>query len=157
MKVYAKQINPEYQESYLFDDDGMGTEYINVCGNKDFQSRTSKLFDRVKECLDNGELAEAIEDIKTGGYYSSFYENVTQRKNGTIGRLTVVAKVTGIMFIILFSIGRKKGLMLLKQCILTLDRNGLFTMRKQSQKARKILAAIQCIALVGMMRGSRKS
>ena len=67
MKVYAKQINPEYQESYLFDDDGMGTEYINVCGNKDFQSRTSKLFDRVKECLDNGELAEAIEDIKTGG------------------------------------------------------------------------------------------
>lgn len=29
--------------------------------------------------------------------------------------------------------------------------------RKQSQKARKILAAIQCIALVGMMRGSRKS
>ena len=86
MKVYAKQINPEYQESYLFDDDGMGTEYINVCGNKDFQSRTSKLFDRVKECLDNGELAEAIEDIKTGGYYSSFYENVTQAINDLLWR-----------------------------------------------------------------------
>lgn len=86
MKVYAKQINPEYQESYLFDDDGMGTEYINVCENKDFQSRTSKLFDRVKECLDNGELAEAIEDIKTGGYYSSFYENVTQAINDLLWR-----------------------------------------------------------------------
>lgn len=86
MKVYAKQINPEYQESYLFDDDVMGTEYINVCGNKDFQSRTSKLFDRVKECLDNGELAEAIEDIKTGGYYSSFYENVTQAINDLLWR-----------------------------------------------------------------------
>lgn len=46
--------------------------------------------------------------------------------------------------------------MLLKQCILTLDRNELFTMRKQSQKARKILAAIQCIALVGMMRDQER-
>ena len=38
MKVYAKQINPEYQESYLFDDDGMGTEYINVCETRIFRA-----------------------------------------------------------------------------------------------------------------------
>ena len=86
MKIYARQINPEYQESCLFDDDGMGTDYINVCGNSDYKSRTSRLFDRVKECLDSGELAEAIDDIKTGGYYSSFYKNITEAINDLLER-----------------------------------------------------------------------
>ena len=43
MKIYARQINPAYQESYLFEDDGMGTDYINVCGNRDYERRTSNL------------------------------------------------------------------------------------------------------------------
>ncbi len=86
MKIYARQINPAYQENFLFEDDGMGTDYINVWGNSDFECRTSNLFDRVKECLDAGELAEAIKDISTGGYYSSFYKNVTEAINNQLWR-----------------------------------------------------------------------
>ena len=86
MKIYARQINPAYQENFLFEDDGMGTDYINVWGNSDFERRTSNLFNRVKECLDAGELAEAIKDIRTGGYYSSFYENVTEAINNQLWR-----------------------------------------------------------------------
>lgn len=85
MKIYAKQINPVYQESYLFDDDGMGTDYINVCGNKDYKQRTSTLFDRVKECLDAGELASDIEAITEKSSYA-IYENVTEAINNQLWR-----------------------------------------------------------------------
>lgn len=79
--IYCKQIPPEYQESRLFDDEGMGPDYINVTGNRDYISRTSSLFDRVYSALENGELAEALDDIKNGGYYSSFYKNATDAIN----------------------------------------------------------------------------
>lgn len=52
-----------------------------MTGNRDYISRTSPLFDRVYNALENGELAEAIDDIKNGGYYSSFYKNATQAIN----------------------------------------------------------------------------
>lgn len=39
--IYCKQIPPEYQDSLLFDDEGMGPDYINVTGNRDYISRTS--------------------------------------------------------------------------------------------------------------------
>lgn len=32
MKIYARQIMPEFQDSRIFDDDGNGVEYINVWG-----------------------------------------------------------------------------------------------------------------------------
>lgn len=70
--IYCKQIPPEYQESRLFEDEGMGPDYINVTGNRDYISRTSSLFDRVYSALD---------DIKNGGYYSSFYKNATDAIN----------------------------------------------------------------------------
>lgn len=79
--IYCKQILLEYQESRLFDDEGMGPDYINVTGNRDYISRTSPLFDRVYNALENGELTEALDDIKNGGYYSSFYKNATQAIN----------------------------------------------------------------------------
>lgn len=79
--IYCKQIPPEYQESRLFDDEGMGPDYINVTGNRDYISRTSPLFDRVYNALEDGELAEALDDIKNGGYYSSFYKNATDAIN----------------------------------------------------------------------------
>ena len=79
--IYCKQIPPEYQESRLFEDEGMGPDYINVTGNRDYISRTSSLFDRVYNALENEELAEALDDIKNGGYYSSFYKNATDAIN----------------------------------------------------------------------------
>lgn len=42
--IYCKQIPPEYQDSLLFDDEGMGPDYINVTGNRDYISRTSPPF-----------------------------------------------------------------------------------------------------------------
>lgn len=60
--IYCKQIPPEYQESRLFDDEGMGLDYINVTGNRDYISRTSPLFDRVYNALENGELAGSREE-----------------------------------------------------------------------------------------------
>ena len=78
--IYARQIAPEWQESPIFLD-GMFPENIVVTGNRDYISRTSPLFDRVYNALENGELAEALDDIKNGGYYSSFYKNATQAIN----------------------------------------------------------------------------
>lgn len=71
---------PEWQESPIFLD-GMFLENIVVTGNRDYISRTSPLFDRVYNALENGELTEALDDIKNGGYYSSFYKNATQAIN----------------------------------------------------------------------------
>lgn len=76
--IYCKQIPPEYQDSqvYLFADDGMGPDYINVTGNRHYISRTSPLFDRVYNALENGELVEALDDIK-----NSLYKNATHAIN----------------------------------------------------------------------------
>ena len=80
MKIYARQIEPEFQDSRIFDDDTYSTEYINICGNKDYQSRTSSVFDRVKECLDAGELATEFEYIAKKSMYAS-YDTVTEAIN----------------------------------------------------------------------------
>lgn len=85
MKIYARQINPQYQDSIIFDDDGNGVEYINVWGNKNYQSRTSSVFDRVKECLDAGELASEIEAITEKSSYA-IYGNVTEAINNWLYR-----------------------------------------------------------------------
>lgn len=85
MKIYARQIDPQYQDSMIFNDDGNGVEYINVWGNKDYQSRTSSVFDRVKECLDVGELASEIEAIMEKSGYA-IYGNVTEAINNWLYR-----------------------------------------------------------------------
>lgn len=47
--------------------------------------------------------------------------------------------------------GAVKSWIILKQNILILDRNGSYTMRKQSQKARRTLADILFIVTAGIM------
>lgn len=37
-----------------------------VCGNRDFKERKTAVFTLVENCLDNGDLQEALEDIETG-------------------------------------------------------------------------------------------
>ena len=85
MKIYARQINPEFQDSMIFDDDVNGVEYINVWGNKDYQSRTSNVFDRVRECLDARELAEDIEAVM-GKNPSAIYDSITEAINNQLWR-----------------------------------------------------------------------
>ena len=77
MKIYAKQVPPKYQESPLFYNN-VFPDNIAVCGNKDYKEHLPDTFERVREALENGELAEALEDIGTEGYYSEWYESPEQ-------------------------------------------------------------------------------
>lgn len=52
MKVYAKQINPSYQESPLMIFDEWPEDLI-VTGNRDYQSHTIPEYNRVKEYFDD--------------------------------------------------------------------------------------------------------
>jgi hypothetical protein len=81
MKVYAKQVPPEYQESplFLFND---WPEDMAICGNRDFDSHCPEVFTRVYKALQDGELCEALSDLESGaGYYSEFYKNATEAIN----------------------------------------------------------------------------
>lgn len=66
MKIYAKQVPPEYQESNLEID----TDYINL-SNRDTEL-TSLLFDTVREALYDGILLDEWDDIRSGrsAYYT---------------------------------------------------------------------------------------
>ncbi len=55
MKVYARQIKPEYQESPLMRDE-MFPEDIAVCGNRYFKEHLPSVFDRVKTEMDDGTI-----------------------------------------------------------------------------------------------------
>ena len=81
MKIYARQIPPEYQQSPFEYDEGV-YDNISVCGNRNFKEHLQPVFKRVREILENGELSEALNDIKNKeGYWTSFYKNVTEAIN----------------------------------------------------------------------------
>lgn len=77
MAIYAKQINPEYQESPLFifgfPDD------MNVFGNRHYEEHCSDLVNSVWNTLYNGELLEAWEALNNGGkgWYGSWVDALT--------------------------------------------------------------------------------
>lgn len=77
MKLYAKQVAPECQESDIFGDETL-FETIAVCGNRQYQEHGSDMFKQVKTALEDGVLANILEDIETDGYYSEWYKNATQ-------------------------------------------------------------------------------
>lgn len=80
-KVYARQINPAYQDSYAFDDEYYNN--ISICGNRDCYERTTEVFSRVFEVLNNGNLAYTIENI--GDSYS-WYSTATEAINDYLRR-----------------------------------------------------------------------
>ena len=78
MKVYARQIPPEYQESPLMRW-GMDDTWIQAArsGNGCFTEFTCEEYDSVIEALDKGELSAAIQDKKLMiDYYG--YETITE-------------------------------------------------------------------------------
>lgn len=77
MKIYAKQVSPEWQESPLFIE-GCFPDNIAVCGNRDFKEHKPEIFGKVKTTLEQGELAEVLENIKE---WKDYYSNVTQAIN----------------------------------------------------------------------------
>lgn len=80
MRIYARQISPEYQESPL----DLGPEFwpdnIAVFGNRYFNEHKCEVFARVQETLEAGELADVLEDFKTCGR-SEWYKNITEAIN----------------------------------------------------------------------------
>lgn len=70
MKIYAKQVAPEYQESPLFSLDCFPDD-IAVYGNRDFNEHKHPVFDQIRTALHDGELLEAWEALNDngGGYY----------------------------------------------------------------------------------------
>lgn len=162
MKIYAKQISPENQESPLFLGEEFWPEGIILDGNRDYTSRTISAYDDIKRYFDD--MAAAWEN--DGCYYSyeetaEGYRSVrhtckreyniaeTLREYG-FQREDGKAWTTKQGFFMKWKNGVLKHWKILKQSILTLDQNGLYTMKKQSRKARRILTAILFIVMVGM-------
>lgn len=73
MKIYAKQVPPEYQESPLFYGDF--PENIIVTGNRNFNSHTIPVYDRILDCYD--EAAEYLEELQRCKKDAA-YKNVTE-------------------------------------------------------------------------------
>lgn len=73
MKIYAKQVPPEYQESPLFYGDF--PENIIVTGNRDYNSHTIPVYDRILDCYD--EAAEYLEELQRCKKDAT-YRNVTE-------------------------------------------------------------------------------
>jgi hypothetical protein len=72
MKIYAKQVPPEYQESPLFSCD-MWPENVAVFGNRQYIKHTFSAFTAVQIAIYDGELLAAWEAIQEGrGYYDSW-------------------------------------------------------------------------------------
>lgn len=79
MKIYARQVAPEYQESPLFMGAEMWPDNITITGNRNFNAHETPLFGMVYHVLESGELAEILDDLKKGGaYYGSCYKNATE-------------------------------------------------------------------------------
>ena len=78
--IYARQGNPEYQESPLYLLPDCFPDNIAVCGNRDYEERLSEVFERVRKVLEEEELDDAIHDITKhrGGYWCDYYKNVTE-------------------------------------------------------------------------------
>lgn len=74
MKIYARQINPAYQESPLFYDDIFPND-IAVCGNREYIEHCPEVFNLVYSVLSAGELAELLEDNNS---LKNWYKNITE-------------------------------------------------------------------------------
>ncbi len=78
MKIYAKQVPPEYQESPLFLGDEFWPDGIILDGNRDYNSHTTELYDRILQAYDDA--AEEIENLDLRNGYAA-YTNATEAIN----------------------------------------------------------------------------
>lgn len=78
MKVYARQINPEHQESPLFYDSDSFPDNIAVFGNRDFGERMPDVVRRVREVLESGELETELEYIANKRTFYAAYSTATE-------------------------------------------------------------------------------
>lgn len=82
MKIYAKQVNPEYQESPLFNDSCFPSN-IAVFGNRDYREHIPEAISHVLETLKSGELSY---EIDRAGSECAWYKNATEAINDLLPR-----------------------------------------------------------------------
>lgn len=75
MKIFARQIPPEYQESPLFLGDEFFPDNIILNGNRDYNSHTTPLYDRIIQFYE--EAAYYLEELQTDKSGAT-YRNVTE-------------------------------------------------------------------------------
>lgn len=73
MKVYARQVAPEYQESPLSFGDEFYPEGIIIDGNKDYVSRQTEAYEKVLNYID-----EAYDEIEKIHVKEGWYKSVTE-------------------------------------------------------------------------------
>lgn len=78
MKVYAKQVDPKYQESPIFIDDDFFPDNIAVFGNRDYREHIPEVVENVRNVLENGELGEVLEYPNK---WVDWYKNATEAIN----------------------------------------------------------------------------
>lgn len=78
MKIYAKQVPPEYQESPLFLGDEFWPDNIILDGNRDYNAHTTPLYDRIVSAYEDA--AREIENIDLKNGYAA-YNNATEAIN----------------------------------------------------------------------------
>lgn len=76
MKIYARQIPPEYQNSPLFLSPECFPVDIAVFGNRDYNAHIPPVFERVYNALYHGSALEAWEDSNAGDYWSDWTRDV---------------------------------------------------------------------------------
>lgn len=86
MKIYARQIAPEYQESPLFYED-MFPDNMIVSGNRHYKEHTTPTFDQINRYFD--EMAGAWEDANFYYQYSGNgkYTKIKKKPDCTIAEL----------------------------------------------------------------------
>lgn len=77
MKIYAKQVPPEYQESPLFYNDFFPDDII-LTGNRDYKSHTIPVYDAIINHYDDA--AYYLQDLQCFGKQAD-YKNVTEIVN----------------------------------------------------------------------------
>lgn len=71
MKMYARQISPEYQESPLFWGDECFPEDIILTGNRQYNSHTTKAWDRLSNAEDAADQIRYIQDRSPWACYNT--------------------------------------------------------------------------------------
>ena len=72
IKIYARQVPPEHQESPLSYHD-IDTDYINLTSNRSYNEHISLVFEEVRDALHEGTILdewEGINDHGNSGYYT---------------------------------------------------------------------------------------
>lgn len=78
MKIYAKQVPPEHQESPLFLGDEFFPDNIILDGNRDYNSHTTPLYDRIMQAYDDAAREIESLDARDG---CAAYNNATEAIN----------------------------------------------------------------------------